>query len=83
MSTEYPEIKEQNPLALKRPRDRQERLAQFVSELWAQRHHFLEARRRINKKFANENDWFVRKTLNSSTELLSGYRIAMAMRAIT
>ena len=60
MTYEYPEITEQDPLTPKRPRDRKGRLAQFVSELWAQRHHVIETRRRINKKFMDENDWFVR-----------------------
>ena len=39
----------------------QERLAKFVSELWAQRCHVVETRRRIDKRFADQNDWFVRK----------------------
>ena len=60
MTSGYPEITEQDPFVPKRPRDRKERLAQFVSELWAQRHHVIETRRRSNKKFADENDWFVR-----------------------
>ena len=38
-----------------------ERLAKFVGELWAQRRHVVETRRRIEKRFADENDWFVRK----------------------
>ena len=41
--------------------DRRERLAKFVGELWAQRRHVAETRRRIDKRFADENDWFVRK----------------------
>ena len=41
--------------------DRRERLAKFVSELWAQRRHVVETRRRIDKRFADESDWFVRK----------------------
>ena len=45
-----------------------ERLAKFVSELWAQRRDVVETRRRIDKRFADENDWFIRK----DTELLSG-----------
>ena len=43
------------------PGDRRERLAKFVGELWAQRRHVVETRRRIEKRFADENDWFVRK----------------------
>ena len=43
------------------PRDRRERLSKFVGELWAQRRHVIETRRRIDKRFADENDWFVRK----------------------
>ena len=38
-----------------------ERLAKFVGELWAQRRHVVETQRRIDKRFADENDWFVRK----------------------
>ena len=38
-----------------------ERLAKFVGELWAQRRHVVETRRRIDKRFADENDWFVCK----------------------
>lgn len=41
--------------------DRRERLSKFVGELWAQRRHLIETRRRIDKKFADENDWLVRK----------------------
>ena len=41
--------------------DHRERLAKFVGELWAQRRHLIETRRRIDKKFADENDWLVRK----------------------
>ena len=37
-----------------------ERLAKFVSELWAQRRHVAETRRRIEKRVADENDWIVR-----------------------
>ena len=43
------------------PRDHRERLAKFVSESWAHRRHVAETRRRIEKKFTDENDWFVRK----------------------
>ena len=43
------------------PGDCRERLAKFVGELWAQRRHVVETRRRIDKRFADENDWFVRK----------------------
>ena len=60
MTFGYPEIMEQDPVVPKRPRNLMERLAQFVSELWAQRHHVIETRRRIKKKFADENHWFVR-----------------------
>ena len=55
-----PAITEQDPVIPERPKDRMERLAQFVSELWAQRHQVIETRRQIKKKFADENDWFVR-----------------------
>lgn len=40
--------------------DHRERLAKFVGELWAQRRHVAETRRCIEKRFADENDWFVR-----------------------
>ena len=43
------------------PGDHRERLAKFVGELWAQLRHVVETRRRIEKIFADENDWFVRK----------------------
>ena len=60
MTFGYPEITEQDPVVPERPRDRMERLAQFVSELWAQLHQVIETRSQIKKKFADENDWFVR-----------------------
>ena len=41
--------------------DRRERFAKFVGQLWAQRRHVVETRRRIDKRFADESDWFVRK----------------------
>ena len=41
--------------------DHRERLAKFVSNLWAQRLHLLETQRRIDKRFADKNDWLVRK----------------------
>ena len=43
------------------PGDHRGRLAKFVGELWAQRRHVVETRRRIDKRFEDENDWFVRK----------------------
>ena len=60
MTSGYPEITEQDPPVPMQPRDHQERLAKFVGELWAQRRHVVETRRRIEKRFADENDWFVR-----------------------
>ena len=66
MTSGYPEITEQDPSVPRQPGDRRERLAKFVGELWAQRRHVVEPRRRIDKRFADENDWFVRK----DTELL-------------
>ena len=48
------------------PGDHRERLAKFVGELWAQRRHVVETRRRIDKRFADENDWFV----GNDTELV-------------
>ena len=56
-----------------------ERLAKFVSELWAQRRQVVETRSRVDKRFAGGNDWFVRK----DTELPSGYRKAQGIRATT
>ena len=52
---------EQDPLVPMQSVGRRERLAKFVGELWAQRRHVVETRRRIDKRFADENDWFVRK----------------------
>ena len=61
MTSGYPEITEQDPLVAVQPGVHRERLAKFVSELWAQRRHVVDARRRIDKRFADENDWFVRE----------------------
>ena len=61
MTSGYPETTEQDPSVPIQPADHRERLAKFVSELWAQRRHVVETRRRIEKRFADENDWFVRK----------------------
>ena len=60
MTSGYPETSEQDPSASMQAGDRRERLAKFVGELWAQRRHVVETRRRIEKRFADENDWFVR-----------------------
>ena len=62
MTSGYPETTEQDPSSVPmQPGDHRERLAKFVVELWAQRRHIVETRRRIEKRFADENDWFVRK----------------------
>ena len=61
MTCGYPETTEQDPSVSMQPGDRRDRLAKFVGELWAQRRHVVETRRRIDKRFADENDWFVRK----------------------
>ena len=61
MNSGYPERADKDPLVPMQPGDHRERLAKFVSELWAQRRHVVETRRRIDKKFADETDWFVRK----------------------
>ena len=66
MTSGYPEITEQDPSVPIQPGVLRERLAKFVGELWAQRRHVVETRRRIDKRFADENDWFVRK----DTELM-------------
>ena len=60
MTPGYPETSEQDPSASMQAGDSRERLAKFVGELWAQRRHVVETRRRIEKRFADENDWFVR-----------------------
>ena len=60
MTSGYPETTEQDPSVSMQPGDRRQRLAKFVGELWAQRRHVAETRRRIEKRFADENDWFVR-----------------------
>jgi hypothetical protein len=60
MTSGYPEITEQDPSVRMQPGNHRERLAKFVGELWAQRRHVAETRRRIEKRFADENDWFVR-----------------------
>ena len=61
MKTGFQDTTEQDPLLPEQPGDRKERLAKFVMELWAQHRHVLETRRRIDQKFADENDWFVRQ----------------------
>ena len=61
MTSGYPEITEQDPLVPIQPGDRRERLAKFVGELWAQRRHVVKTRRLIDKKFADDDDWFVSK----------------------
>ena len=48
-------------MVAKQSGDHRERLAKFVSELWAQRRHVVETRRRFDKRFADENDWFIHK----------------------
>ena len=61
MTSGYPEITEQDPMLPMQSGGNRERLAKFVSELWAQRRHVVETRHRIDKRFADESDWFVRK----------------------
>jgi|TARA_B100000405_G_scaffold46229_1_gene30376 hypothetical protein len=61
MSAGFPEVTEQDPSLPEQLGDRKERLAKFVMELWAQHRHVVETRRRIDKKFADESDWLVRK----------------------
>ena len=61
MTSGYPEITEQDPSVPRQPGDHRERLAKFVGELWAQRRHVAETRRPIDKRFADEKDWFVLK----------------------
>ena len=61
MTSGYPEITKQDSLVTMQSGGQRERLAKFVGELWAQRRHVVETRRRIDKRFADENDWFVCK----------------------
>ena len=61
MTPGYPDITEQDPLVPMQSGGQRERLAKFVGELWAQRRHVVETRRRIDKRFADENDWFICK----------------------
>ena len=61
MTSGYPKSTEQDSSVPMTPGDHSERLAKFVGELWAQRRRVVEARRRIDKRFADENDWFVHK----------------------
>ena len=56
MTSGYPDMTEQDPSVPMQPGDHRERLAKFVGELWAQRRHVVETRRRIDKRFADEND---------------------------
>ena len=72
MTSGYPETTEQDPSVPMQPGDHRGRLAKFVGELWAQRRHVVETRRRIDKRFVDENDCLSAMTLNSLTELLSG-----------
>ena len=60
MTSGYPEITEQDPLVPMLSGGHRERLAKLVGELLARR-HVVETRRRIDKRFADENNWFVRK----------------------
>ena len=61
MKTGLQDMTGQNPSLPEQPGDRKEQLAKFVMELWAQHRRVLETRRRIDQKFAEENDWFVRQ----------------------
>ena len=61
MTSGYPKTTEQDPSVPMQPVDHRERLAKFVGKLWAQRRHVVETGRHIHKRFADENDWFVRK----------------------
>ena len=61
MSAGFPDMSEQDPSQPVQLGNRKERLAKFVMELWAQHRHVVETRRRIDKKFADESDWLVRK----------------------
>ena len=56
MSAGFPEVTEQDPSLPEQLGDRKERLAKFVMELWAQHRNVVETRRRIDKKFADEQD---------------------------
>ena len=51
MSIDYPDVTEQDAVHVA---DRKDRLAKFVLELWAQRHTVAQARRRIDKRLADD-----------------------------
>ena len=61
MTSGNPEITEQNPLVPIQTGDYRDRLAKFAGELWKQRRHLIETQCRIDQRFADENDWLVRK----------------------
>ena len=61
MKTGLQDMTGQNPSLPEQPGDRKERLAKFVMELWAQHRQVVETRRRIDKRFADQQDWLVRK----------------------
>ena len=54
MNAGLPEVTELDASLPEQLEDRQARLAKLVVELWAQHHHAIETRRRINKKLAEE-----------------------------
>ena len=83
MTSGNPETTEQNPLVPMQTGENRERLAKFVSELWAQRRHLTETQRRIDKGSRMKTTSLFAKTLNSLTELPLGYSKANAMRALT
>ena len=56
MNAGFPEVTEQDPSLPERPGKRQERLAKFVMELWAQHRQVAETRRHINKRLADETE---------------------------
>ena len=61
MSAGFPEVTKQDPSLPEQLGDRKEWLAKFVMELWAQHRQVVETRRRIDKRFADQQDWLVRK----------------------
>jgi hypothetical protein len=56
MNAGFSEVTEPDPSLPEQPGKRQERLAKFVMELWAQHRHVAETRRHINKRLADETE---------------------------
>ena len=83
MTSGYPETTEQDPSVPMQPGNHRERLAKFVGELWAQRRHVVETGAVSIRDLRMRTTGLSVKTLNSWTELLSGYGKAQTIRAMT